>query len=397
MRRFAVPVLATLCVALLAASVGALVAGVGEDDGALRPKEDRRAAAVTSTSVAAPPAPAGDSAIEAVVPELSKFVERERKRSFLRPVKVALLDEAAFKAALLGEMEEDAEEVQATQDVLRALSLLEDDVDLGESIEQLVGEGVIGFYDHEKDELAVRGQEVTPYVKLVLVHELTHALDDQHFDLDRDLGDEAAAGFDALVEGSALFVDDRYRRSLSRADREQIEDAEEADAESADLEGVPDVLLTFFGFPYAYGQDLVEAIVDDGGMKALDAAFADPPTTTEQVLDPRRYLDRDPPTAVEKPRADGSEIQDGEIGQLALFLLLDARLGRNRAGLAAQGWDGDRYVAWRDGNLTCVRFTTVLDTARDGDELRSALEKWAEGKDRTEVEGDDRITMTTCS
>lgn len=406
MRRGALPGLAFVIALQLTVAAGALIGGVG-DDPLSRVRKVERGAAGTSTTIAAPDrtdidGPATESPadpdIEAAVAELSRFVEAERELRFKKPVAVELLDADAFKEALLGAEEEDVAELEATQGVLQAMDLLDKGVDLADRIDQLVGEGVVGFYDDKSDELTVRGQSVTPYVRLVLVHELTHALEDQHFDLGRDdLGDEAAAGFDALAEGSASVIDQRYRRSLSRDQRRELEAEERKDAGSADVDDIPEVLFAFFGFPYQYGPPLVEAILDKGGMKALDAAFADPPASTEQVLDPRRYLERDPPAAVAKPAADGPEIQDGEIGQLALFLMLDARLSRSRAGAAAQGWGGDRYVAWKDGGGTCMRFTMAMDSPRDVDELRSALGLWAKDRPRTSITGGETITFTTCT
>jgi len=67
--------------------------------------------------------------------------------------------------------------------VLKALRLIADKVDLGEVAKKQAGD-VVGFYDDHKKSLYVRGVDPTPFAKEVIVHELTHALDDQHFGLD---------------------------------------------------------------------------------------------------------------------------------------------------------------------------------------------------------------------
>lgn len=121
----------------------------------------------------------------------------------------------------------------------------------------------------------------------------------------------------------------------------------------------------------------MSAIVRAGGQARLDAAFRDPPDSSEHVLDPRRYLRGDQPRAVPVPRADGDAFDDGEIGQLFLALMLRAELDDDDADEAAEGWGGDRYVAWRAGDRTCVRMEFVMDTAEDTDELVAALADWA--------------------
>ena len=96
------------------------------------------------------------------------------------------------------------------------LGLLEGDVDLFAESNELNAKGIIGFYSYDDERLRVRGTELTPAVESVLVHELTHALQDQNFDLgDRleelDKADDTnssatAEGFEALVEGDARFA-----------------------------------------------------------------------------------------------------------------------------------------------------------------------------------------------
>src|SRR5438270_807934 len=112
------------------------------------------------------------------------------------------------------------------------------------------------------------GVAPTPYVKFVLVHELTHALDDQHFGLDRPtLGDDESAAFDALVEGSAVAVERRWLDSRPPAERDAIS-AEDADTGPVQGSVGPgsgadtDVFTALFDFPYVVGPQFVQALVD---------------------------------------------------------------------------------------------------------------------------------------
>lgn len=378
---------------VVAASVVGVVVYAGTDsrDRPGGPPEDR-STPTTTVPATAPTTVAGS--IQAVLPELKAFVARERGLAFKKPVEVELLDERAFRARVSEVDEDDRKELAEAQAVLQAMSLLEPGVDLEAVIKSFSEEAILGFYDPESKELVLRGASPTPFVRSVLVHELTHALEDQHFDLNRDeLGDEANIGFEALAEGSALRIENLYRRSLSRSDRREVEKAEqEFGARVSD--DVPEVVQFAFGFPYAYGPDLVDAIVRDGGQARLDAAFADPPVSSEHVLYPRKYLRGEAVRPAPPPKADRRAFDDGEIGELFLVLMLRAELDDAVAVTAARGWGGDRYVAWRDGRRTCVRMNFVMDTPRDTAELVAALRQWADARGQgADASG---ASLTTC-
>lgn len=332
--------------------------------------------------------------IQAVLPELEAFVARERGLAFKTPVEVKLLGEAAFRARAREVDDQDREELRDVQAVLQAMGLLKPDVNLEAVVKSFSEEAILGFYDPESKELVVRGASPTPFVRSVLVHELTHALEDQYFDLNRDdLGDEATIGFDALAEGSALRIEERFRRSLSDKDRRAAEKAEEGFSGGVSKD-IPEVIQFAFGFPYAYGPELVKAIVVAGGQARLDAAFVNPPASSEQVLEPQRYLRGDAPRAVPLPRADRPAFDDGEIGELFLVLMLRAELDDDTGLDAARGWGGDHYVAWRAGRRTCVRMSFVMDTAKDTAELDKALAGWAAKRHgQASATG---TTLTTC-
>lgn len=372
----------------LVVSLGAGVVGVAVHEPVAAPPQE-----ASPIPMARPAAPAAGG-IEVVLPDLRRFVESQRGLRFLRPVDVELLDDEAFEERLGPTDEEDREEIEETQSVLEAMGLLDPGTDLVAAVDDFAGEAVLGFYDAETEELVVRGRDASALVRSTVVHEFVHALEDQHFDLDRpDLGDEAAAGFLALAEGSAVRIEQRYIDSLPRAERRAA-----AEAEATRGEGIPDnlpeVVQTLFGFPYAFGPDVVRALIRAGGQNRLDAAFTSPPASTEQVLEPARYLRGDKPRTVPIPDPDRPAFDDGEIGELFLLLMLRAELSNDVAREAARGWGGDHYVAWRDGDRTCVRIDFVMDTSEDTAELEDALENWAAERPRTA--SSSRTSVRTC-
>lgn len=335
---------------------------------------------------------------------MKRFVEERRGLRFKAPVKTTLLDEAAFRARVLEEITEENEaEVKRYGQLFRALRLIEPGVDLLAQLRALAGEGIVGLYDPRSKELLVRGTTPTPYVRQVLVHELVHALQDQHFDIDRPELDEIrdseiAFGFTALVEGDASRIDELYRDSLPTDQRLAVarqENEEEQRAED-NLKDVPEAVAALFGVSHGAGTDLVAAILEAGGQPRLDQAFAAPPTTAEQVLHPEKYLAGEAARPVAEPRSDGEIFDRGVMGEAGFELVLSRLLSQDRAVEAAEGWGGDRYVGWTAGGSVCVRVAVVGDNERELAELRDALRRWVAQHGAAAVEGGSPVTVRAC-
>jgi len=334
------------------------------------------------------PEPATPSEVEAVVAEISEFVAREQGVPFLEPVDVELLGEGAFQDRLLADFDEDVEDLRRQEHAFKALGLLDADVDLVEAMRSLLGAGVVGFYDPETGELVVRGASVSPYVRTTIAHELAHALDDQHHDLDRpeydDAADEVGFGFSAVVEGNARRVETAYRDAMSAEEQAQATAEEFTIGEGIDIGAVPLVLLELIAAPYQLGQDLVDDLVAEGGDEALATAFADPPTTSEQVIDPSAYIAREGRVDVPHPQVAGQVVDEGVLGQFLIDILLQSELGRS-AEDAADGWGGDWAVVWTDGSRSCVTLTIVGDDVEETEELAQAFDRWAAERDAVTV------------
>lgn len=419
-------------VLLLAGVVSAAAVGTNDADGSTAATGASSTSTTTSSSSSSAPAageppastssaPAGDpkssartvsvspdqrpgaeaTEVERVLPELMRFVQDKRGLPYKAPVEVTLLADDAFRERLKGEEDEDSaetkKELQTTQRVFEGLGLLEKGIDLEKAVETLYGDAVAGFYDTDSDDLVVRGEKLTPSVRITLVHELVHAVQDQHFDIDRkdldDRDDEASQGLTGLVEGDAVRIEELYLESLPNREQKQAE-KEEAEAGSGIDPDIPRVLLQLVAFPYIVGPDFARAVVQGGGQARLDQAFAEPPATSEHLLHPASFLRGEPLVPVENPKPDGDEIDAGVLGEFGLLLVLNAGGADGRA--AAMGWGGDRYVAWRDGKNTCVRTTIAMDSLQDDAELRRALDDIARDRKGFKVEGKGPITFTSC-
>jgi hypothetical protein len=340
------------------------------------------------------------------LPTLTAFVERTRGLRFLHRPKVQLLGDHRFDQVYSGGDQPGSPPDQRADDaayagLLRALGLVQGDVDF-DSVDAQEARDIVGFYDSDTKVLYVRGHRPTAYVEDVVVHELTHALDDQHFGIDHEpADDDGASAYDALIEGSAMIVEDRWFDSRSRHDQAVIEKEDggaPTDGASGEAQqGPPDVFGALDDFPYDAGPDFVQALLDDGGQARLDHAFVDPPATTEQVMHPDRYLAREGARAVAAPPADGPVADDGTLGELMLQLVVQESVDHDRAVAAAAGWGGDHYVTWTDGNRTCVRLNVVMDSDRDTDELLVALRSWTADHAGAAVTGTDPVTLVNCA
>jgi hypothetical protein len=405
-------IVAIMAIAVLGIATLAVV-GAGDDSndpGAS--EEDQPAASDDDASDSADSGGSGDepggevpteAELSAVVEEISAFVEDERGLDFRQPVQVELEDDAGFEQRLLEDFDEEAEEMAQAEVLYKALGLLAPDETLMAVLEQAYSGGVVGFYDPETDELVVRGTALTPSIRVTIAHELTHALDDQHFDLDRteydDADDEIGFGFTALAEGQAIVIEQAYVESLSPEEQEEYFD--EMMEGGGGLADVPSVIVDMIAAPYIYGPDLVDELASADGQEGVDAAYAEPPRTSEQVLDPEAYLEGEGAVEVPHPTPDGEVVEDGVLGQLMIELVLSQAVPPGDAEDAALGWGGDWFTTWEDGERACTRVTMVGDDADETDELRDAWDEWSEGVDLDvtveQAAAGDPVTVTSCT
>ena len=386
---------------LVAGLVSAVIVSGGDED---RADGRDRASPVAARTIEVGPdsvPAAGASELERLLPTLLRFTSAARGLPFVRPVRVTLLGDDAFRARLRANAEDEtaehAEAVRTFQRVLEALGLLEGGVDLERAVESLESAAVLGAYDTKEDALLVRGDALTVTVRVTLVHELTHALQDQHFDIVgeglEDREDESAFGLEGVVEGDAVRVERLYLETLSAQERKRFEVEQMEIAAGIDPD-VPRVLYQYLAFPYVVGPDFTTVVHEEGGQERLDAAFREPPVSSEQLLHPEAFLAGEGLVPVEAPAADGEVFDDGILGEFDVLLILSSAGISGKT--AAEGWGGSRYVAWEDGEDTCVRVTIATDSPQDDAELRQALDRLARSRAGVKVTGKGPLTMTSC-
>jgi hypothetical protein len=324
------------------------------------------------------------------VADLAEFVARERNLDFEHPVEVEFIEVKAFEklfsadeAELTDEDEQDIEDAAA---MFRALGMIDADVDLLESFSDIQSSGTLAYYSWDDEKIRVRGTKLTPGVRVTVAHELTHVLQDQHFDLgriqeeaDEEDDDQQSDVLRGIAEGDATRIGEAYRESMSDDDYDASLEEEEDDFEEFEAEQYPPVLTALIGAPYALGEQLVALVAADDGDEGVDDVFVDPPRFDKALLDPLGYLAGDKGSVLDTPELadDETEIDSGGFGAFSLYLTLAQRLEPKAALAAADAWAGDAYVAFRADDRVCVR-TAFEATSDDGaDLLTGAFEEWA--------------------
>ncbi|HEY7563296.1 MAG TPA: hypothetical protein VIA81_00040 [Acidimicrobiia bacterium] len=335
--------------------------------------------------------PAGTEELpEALREEIARLIpitEELRGLEFLEPPTIRVITSAELTAEVIAEYEENYEDVEADEALYELLGLIGPDVDLLSTITALYGSSVIGYYSGEDGELVVTAVDegsFTPMEKVTLVHELTHSLTDQYHSFYERLDalgegyqfDEAAA-YLALIEGDATLTELIYAQQLPPTEQQQfLEEAFSVDTTVFDQS--PPFLQDSLSFPYESGTGFVQTLYEAGGYLAIDEAYADPPLSTEQVIEPADF-GRDEPQVVplESMELPGYEVAYGSTwGELGLRLMFDQVLGG--ADAAAGGWGGDSYDLFFNGSEAVFVMVYQGDEASDSVELVEALVDYIE-------------------
>ena len=321
---------------------------------------------------------------DAGVLPLVRFVEQARDLRFRHPVTVEYLSDADFRREVADEPGESAQQQRDDEAADRALGLPVGKNGLAASGNTLSGEGITAYYDDETGKVDVRGTDLTVYRRATIVHELTHALQDQHFDLSREgsyRSDDRNSAFDAVVEGDAVRTQYAYVDSLPKPDQDAYDKEEAAgDADyGAGTADVPDWLSAETDFPYSVGEAFTGALSAAGGEEAVDRALRTPPPAVADTRDPARYPRGARPGAGPGPAAPAGDrvAKRNDLGELRWLLLLAERIPAADALRAADGWGGDAYVAYEDRGRVCVKADLAGLRPSGADDMARALERWA--------------------
>ena len=314
-----------------------------------------------------------------------------RHLEFTHPVTVEFQTPKEFEKELSSDKgdlsKDDLEDLEHWTGMMRALGLVHGDVDLFDEQDKLSTGGTLAYYSLDDKLIRVRGTRITPAMKSTLVHELVHVLQDQNFDSAKrshqlaKKDDSEGLAYDALVEGDASRIQTKYAAQLTPKQRRALhrDEARQYRGAKKSIKDVPEVLRTMQGAPYTLGEALLDVATLDG-KDEVDKLFRRPPTTEENLLDPFTLTwDGQKAVKVDKPKLSKGEkeFDSNTFESTGWLFTLAARLPVRQALTATDGWGGDRYVAYTNASgKSCVDIRYVGYTARDADELHSALTEW---------------------
>lgn len=334
--------------------------------------------------------------LELVVARTMARVELLRELEFEQTPRVLLLSRDVFQQQTAGGSEPSAAVRRFENAKFEALFMIGEGTDAIATQQRNRGVSVGGFYIPGRNVIAFIGDTPTPQINTgVLAHELVHALQDQHFDLNSrtDMDVPMAATTDGrlgrlgLIEGDANLVEFRYeqRCTMDPAWQNTCLIPEPGDARSdsdGQLASVGPFLVSFQ--PYSDGPAFVERLREQGGWERVNAAYQRVPVSAEQTIHPDRYPDDRPAEVTVPDRSaatwervrppDGPADRLGEASLLAMFMTPYFDSGRERELIPAaeffnrgadgeldafdpfnyrhpyaDGWEGDALVAYTDG------------------------------------------------
>ena len=294
-----------------------------------------------------------------LVDSLRPAVERATGLSFRGPTASAFRDRNELREFLLGRLEEDfpPEREEGVATVYRLLGLIPDTLNLRALLLDLYTEQVAGFYDPRSRTLyGLRGADPAQ-LRLVLAHELVHALQDQYLPLDslirqRENGDRQSA-VQAVLEGHATLASIRVltpgqdvvrQPEFWQMFREQIRTQQ---GSMAVFSRTPLAIRFELVFPYLHGAEFMRWWDSARAGRAIPGV-AELPASTEQVFHPARYHSGDRPVSVAFTGPSGGVLYEDTLGEIGLQVLGSVLEGGPDVRVESPaGWSGDRFRAYR--------------------------------------------------
>jgi hypothetical protein len=351
------------------------------------------------------------SAFEQLLPRL-------RRIPFKHEVKRDVTKREQMKALLLKEFDEDMTpaEFHANEIAMKAFGLVPRSLDLKPLLIQVYSEEIAAFYDpktktmHLIEEPDAKTKAPPTLLerlfgktggfdkdenKTVIAHELTHALSDQHYDLDAlhkeaKHDDDRSLAISALIEGEATLammgaqMEDWDGSKITKLPADGLDRSLSFITpflsfmgNGKSLRHAPPIISESMIFPYLRGMVFIAKLTNEGGWKAVDEAYRNPPVSTEQILHPEKFKEKlDLPMIIDlgdlKVGEPWKEIGRNVLGELQISVML----GR-QGGKAAAGWDGDRYAVFEGpGQKLGLVWLSTWDSADDAREFAKTYTRY---------------------
>lgn len=348
-----------------------------------------------ATTAAPPPTATAESgthsqqafieAADQVMGEMSKILGLP----ILEPLKKSLRSKEQIRAYLVQEEKDDRTDAQRYADdkALEAFGLIPKGFPLDSFMLDVMTDQVAGLYDPKAKEFYIANWIAIDDQKPVMAHELTHALEDQSFQIEKWIkaarpNDDAELARDSVSEGSAMAAmvdyslqDDHLtvRALPDVAGLIQTHAVAEMDKDPK-LSKAPGFIRDELLFPYLAGVSFTQQFLKaHTGWSDLKLIFENPPASTQQIIHPDLYLKGVKPVAVSLPDwkdvapAEWKLLEENVLGEFGLDEVLKDYLGQARADALSSAWAGDHYAVFEDEKTkeTTLVFRLALDNEQD--------------------------------
>lgn len=330
------------------------------------------------------------------ITEITGFAARQ-------PIPSETISREGWKAWVANEIDEQVkpDEIRAEELTLKMFGLLPRDFDLRSATVDLLAEQAAAVYDHRRKRmLFIDGAASGLMNEMVAIHELAHALADQHFDLTRFIDkapstDEAQAARLAVVEGQAMWIMleaqvSRIGQSL-KSDPGIISNFSASAAANASglfpaFDRAPLYLRQTLMFPYMAGLNFQQKALEHYGQRGFSEVLRRPPATTREVLHPEVWIARTPPVRPPLPAHNFPrgyrKLTSGSVGELDFQIMLTQYTSQPEAEAQAPLWRGGAFDLHEDAQQSrqILRWATVWATGQAAEDFLRLYARVLKGK-----------------
>lgn len=329
------------------------------------------------------------AAVAATTDEVLTEVSKIRNLKQLHAIKSGANTRAEIERMLIENLNRETkpEELRAAELTLKRFGLAPADFNYRQTILDVLTEQVAGYYDPRQQAFNLADWIDLDAQRPVMAHELTHALQDQHFNLRRfqdwKKGDaDAELAAQSLVEGDATLVMEQYiQKDIKRAMLFMRAMLADGASSTRQLDRAPASLRRTLTFPYDAGSNFARELWRKGGWDLVSKAYTDLPASSEQIMHPEKYFARESFVKINLPDFTKTlgkgwrKLETDTNGEWSLYLILEQYLKDDDvARRAAAGWNGDVYALYENPKTkqTAIINFTEWDTEQDADEFFDA-------------------------
>jgi hypothetical protein len=324
------------------------------------------ASALAQAPATRTPAASQAESLLATADEVFQEMSRTTGLPIRAPLKKQILSRAEIRKYLESSLQEEytPQDIHIQESVLKAFGLVSREFDLAKFLIAFYTEQAAGAYDPRRKTMFIADWPTEEMQKMVLAHELTHALQDQNFDLEKFLhaarsNDDATNARQAVAEGYAMaammqhLVEPVELASLPSLEPLMAGIIHQRLEEFPAFSNAPLFFRMQALFPYVQGMGFMQRGLQLGGWKRLNAFFSSPPSTTKEIFEPAVYFDQQPLPTISLPQPPSLEgvpglkvLTENNVGELGYYSLLGQFISEDEAKTVGTGWLADRYILY---------------------------------------------------